>query len=256
MYFRFKWLFILVSIFLSGCQTLNPQIEELQEKNDYLTQELSNTKDKLQQLETENIELSRKVARLNNVTDVLNIEKDSLQENSTSLRSQVRKFFQNNIDELKNFLIVSDLQDYIGSEQLSRPGIEERSLMLIDLENKLPSDGILTSVGGFFVKPGSIIVKVLRPINDEFVVIWESKEIIVEKSGQQMLSFPITVNVEQNDVIGYFFPSGVNVGYDEGTGDTRFSSENLNIGTQIKPTILNGQRQRRAYSIGVFGLLN
>mgnify|MGYP000612124829 CR=1 FL=1 len=83
-----------------------------------------------------------------------------------------REVVQREIDGLKAFLVKGDLLDYVGGEQVARKKYDNRPLMLVDLQNAVPRPGVLTGVGGYFAKPTQMVVKVLRPINKDLVVIW------------------------------------------------------------------------------------
>ena len=76
------------------------------------------------------------------------------------------------------------------------------------------------------------------------------------RAGRQRLEFPVTVGVEKGDVLAYHLAQPGMVGFDTGTGDTRYLDEDIAVGTTVKPSSLEGENDKRAYSVGVFGLLN
>lgn len=153
-------------------------------------------------------------------------------------------------------MVQGGLLDYVGGELVERSNIEEKPLLLVDLMNTIPGPGTLTGVGAHFVKPGTFTVKVLRPVDDKLVVIWDSNPLKVTTPGINRINFLVGVVVEKGDVIAYDFKSGVAVSFDEGTGDTRFLSGELKLGDATKASSLDGEKRRRAYSLGVYGLLN
>ncbi len=240
---------------LAGCQA-PPDIQQLQQEKGAVEQQLKQARDNIDKLQADNVVLEQEVAELNRVIAVLSEEKSSRVEESTSLRGEVRQFVQSQIDQFKQFLLAADLLDYMGGELVERARVDEEPLLVVDLMNTVPRDGTLTSVGGYFQGTGALSVKVLRPVENSLVVVWASKPLAVTERGQQQLKFPVTVGVEKGDVLAYYFSKPGMVGYDTGTGDSRYVDENVAVGSALKRSSLNGEKAKRAYSIGVFGLLN
>ncbi len=239
---------------LSGCQApLNTH--ELEIRNQSLHQQLNLAQNKIQTLESKSQQLQNALNESNRVRKIIGKEKSSRFNESTLLRSQVRRFLQEQIDVYKSFLVNNNLLDYVGGELVERKQYDNRSLMLVDLKNKIPHPGVLTGVGAWFIKPTHMIVKVLRKIDDKLVVVWESRNLNISKTGRIKTRFQVTVGVEKGDVLGYYFPKAAAVAFDKGTGDTRYLSRNLRPGSSISPSSLEGEDQQRAYSLGVYGLL-
>src|SRR5690606_13496874 len=128
--------------------------------------------------------------------------------------------------------------------------------LLLDLANPVPGAGRLTGVGGYFVNAGKFSVKVLRPVDNKLVVIWESQSLHVTQPGIQHIPFTVSVVVEKGDVIAYQLNENISIAFDEGTGDTRFRKESLGLGQTVSASAFGGEKRRRTYSLGVFGLLN
>lgn len=221
-----------------------------------LEQQLADAQREIRELKQTEQQLRDSINDLRHTTTVLTTEKTSRVQESSSLRGEVRKFVQANIDNLKEFMVKGNLLDYIGSEQVPRSKQDGSAMFLVDFANPAPADGALTGVGGFFTNPGMFYVKILRPVGGQYVVIWESKTIDISASGKQFVQFPFTVGIERGDVLGYYFPQQVNVGYDTSTGDTLYNSGDQELGSSLSKTFMSGVSQRRAYSIGVYGLLN
>lgn len=246
---------IILSIFLfSGCET-SSNVQNKQQTVG-LEQQLSNANNKIRKLKQEKYALAETLSNLRHTTKVLKTEKTSRVEESSNLRGQVRTFILHNIDSLKGFMAQGDLLDYTGGAQVPRSNTDTTSLFLVDFLNKMTSEGLLTGVGGVFYQPGIFYVKILRPIGGQYIVIWESKPIKVTTTGKQFLQFPVSVNVERNDIIGYYFPQTVNVGYDISTGDTRYNTSDIPLGGSVSKIGLTGGAEKRAYSLGVYGLMN
>ena len=125
-------------------------MKKLQDQNSSLQQQLGQARQQINTLQAEKSVLKKDVAELNRVVGVLGQEKSSRVQESTSLRGQVRRFVQDQIDGLKQFLLASNLLDYIGGELVERVNVDEKPLLIVDLLNKVPSTGSLTGVSGYF----------------------------------------------------------------------------------------------------------
>jgi len=243
-----------VSVLLISCASQDMQA--MQKKNDQLTQDLSAANSQIQQLKQSESQLRDTIGELRQTANVLTTEKTSRVEESSSLRGQVRKFVQDNIDHLKTFMVQGNILDYVGSELVPRAKVDKGSIFIVDFANAIPTDGVLTGVGGNFTKAGSLVVKVLHPVEGQHVVTWESKPLEVSGTGKQQVQFPVSVGVEKGDIIGYFFPDAPNVGFDISTGDTLYLSSDVALGSTVSKTLMSGASERRAYSLGVYGLLD
>lgn len=249
------YILLLASVFLGACQ-MQPDIQQIKDQNRQLSSDLQRAQSDIAQLKDQELRLREEIAELSRVNDVLDVEKMSRIQESSVLRSQVRRFVQSQIDAYKDFMVLGGLLDYVGGELVERSSLEDQPLLLVDLANPIPASGTLTGVGGYFAKPGKFSVKVLRPMDDKLVVIWDSNPLQVYQTGINQLNFPVSVVVEAGDVIAYHFAGGVLVSFDEGTGDTRFQTEAVKLGELLKPASLSGEKRKRAYSLGVYGLLN
>jgi hypothetical protein len=204
----------------------------------------------------ENRVLKLKINQLSGVVSVLDTEKTSRVKESSLLRNQVRKFVQREITGMKSFLVEGGLLDYIGGELVQRKSVEDTPMTIVDLNNRINSSGVLTSIGAYVVKPSTVKVKVLRYIESKLVVVWESSPIRMNLVGPNRHQFVDSVSVEKGDVIAYEFNKNVGVGFSEGTADSRYSKKPLMLGDSIHVNALLGAKKKRAYSIGVYGLLN
>lgn len=246
---------VVLAMLLAGCQ-VPPDIKTLQDQNGALQQELDEARTNIGKLQADKVLLEQDNAELSRVINVLGEEKSSRVEESTSLRGQVRQFVQMQIDNLKQFLLAANLLDYVGGELVERASLDEKPVLAVDLMNAVPLAGTLTGVGGYFQGTGQLSVKVLRPVKDNLVVVWASHPITIAERGLQRLKFPVVVGVEKGDLLAYYFTNPGMVGFDTGTGDTRYVNEDASVGSALRRSSLNGEKARRAYSIGVFGLLN
>jgi len=252
---RLLLVLVVCLIALSGCGSTSNK-GELQTINKNLRQELAAAQGEIGQLQGRNTLLKQEVENLKQVAAVLNTEKSSRVKESSVLRGQVRKFVQDQVDGLKQFLVAGNLLDYVGGELVERASIDEKPLTVVDLTNRIPSNGVLTGVGAFVIKPTQVKVKVLRNINNNLVTVWESNLIDLLITGPNRHQFANTVGVEKGDVLAYEFPKNVGVGFDSGTGDSRHIEGKLNLGQSVQTKSLLGAKERRSYAMGVYGLLN
>lgn len=249
-----RFLLLGVSVFLLSCQT-SPNIQRLEMEKAEVEAELESARQQISSLESERRILAGDNAELKRVMAILDTEKSSRTQESTQLRMQVRKFTQAQIDNLKEFLVQSDLLDYIGEEIFDRTKMGAEPGVLVDFANPIPRNGSLIGVNGYFAQPTHFFVNVLRPLNDRYVVIWQSQVVEVNKLGYQRVRFPVSVGVEKGDVIAYDFPVSIGVKYDQGTGNTLMSKRSYPLGASIEAGSLKGEEERRAYSLGVIAIL-
>lgn len=246
---------VVVTVLLSACQT-PPNVQQLQDKNQALADQLDKANRSISELKAKESSQAQEMAELNRVITILSAEKSSRVSESSDLRGEVRRFMQNQIDQLKQFLLKSDLLDYIGGELVARKQFDEEPVFIADLANKALRDGVLTGVGGIFNAAGDFRVKVLRQVDDELVVVWESRPFSIRDPGQQRLNFAVNVGVQRGDMLGYYFSNPGMVAFDTGSSDTRYLKKDVHFGETIRISSLSGESQRRAYSIGVYGLMS
>ncbi len=246
---------IVCTTFLVGCGSTSNK-SSTKDLITNLENEIKVSREQNNELRDENSLLKLEVDKLSNVVAALDTEKNSRVKESTTLRKQVRQFVQREITELKSFLVEGGLLDYIGGELVPRKHIDDKPKTIVDLHNRINSSGVLTSVGAYVVKPSPLKVKLLRYIENKLVVVWESNSITMNLVGFNRHQFVDSVSVQKGDVIAYEFVKNVGVGFSEGTADSRYSEEPLMLGDSIHVNSLLGAKAKRAYSIGVYGLLN
>ena len=250
-----QWLGVLALVTLAGCQT-QPNIKQMEDENRTLQGKLDSANSEILALKAREDELEIQVTELSRVMGVLDTEKTVRVQESSELRGQVRRFVQQNVDALKEFLVQSDLLDYVGGELVQRSQVDDKSLLLVDMANPMPANGTITGVSAHFINPGTFTVQVMRPVAGDLVTIWQSGSLQAPKAGVTRVNFPVNVGVEKGDYIAYYFNAPGLVSYDTGTGDTRYQDDPLSLGEVLKAGRLKGEREKRAYSVGVYGLLN
>lgn len=251
---RYPWVLLCSALVLAGCQVA-PDVQQLQDQNTSLQNQLTEANKQNDTLTAEQTLLKQENTELNRVITVLGQEKSSRVEESTGLRGDVRLFVQLQIDNLKQFLLKSNLVDYIGGELVERQQRDAEPVLLVDRGHRVPRHGTLTGVSAFFTGPGIMTVKVLRPVGEDLVVVWESEPITVRELGSQRLAFNVSISVEREDVLAYYLEPGM-VGFDTGTGEMGYRDEDIHVGGVIGVNSLRGDGEKRSYAIGVHGLLN
>ena len=116
---RYPWFLLSTVIMLAGCQAA-PGVQQLQDQNSSLQNQLEESNRQNDTLAAEKALLVQKNTELNRVLAVLGQEKTSRADESTNLRGDVRVFVQEQVDNLKQFLLRSNLIDYIGGELVER----------------------------------------------------------------------------------------------------------------------------------------
>ena len=247
---------VLGMVFIVGCMA-ESNVKELQDANAQLERELMTASDEISDLRVQQERLRSNISELERLIGILETEKSSRVQESSQLRQLVRGFIRDQIDDYRSFLLRGDLLDYVGSEMVQRAHqSEEEMLFLLDLSNPMPRAGTLTGFAGYFYQQGRVGLRVLRPLDDELVVIWTGPEMTIPEPGRMRMNLPASVGVEAGDIVGYYFSGPVAVSHDRGTGEVVRLREDLALGAVIKRKNLTSQSESRTYSIGALGLLN
>lgn len=245
---------VAVCTLLIACQS-TPEVQQLKDENALLRAELKKTRQEITNVRSEHKIMAADNTELKRVMAILDTEKANRTEESATLRAQTRRFTQATIDQLKKFLVHSNLLDYIGEELFDRTKMDIDAAVLVDLANPIPRSGTLVGVHGYFAQTTRFSVYILRPVGERFVVIWQSPEIQAPNIGSDRIQFPVSVGIEKGDVIAYDFPENIGIKYDQGTGNTLLSKKGLVLGASFEKSSLRGEEEKRAYSIGVTAIL-
>ena len=89
--------------FLAACQ-VQPDIQQIKDQNRQLSSDLQQANANIAQMKEQELHLREELAELNRVNDVLGVEKMSRIEESSVLRSQVRRFVQSQNDAYKDYI--------------------------------------------------------------------------------------------------------------------------------------------------------
>lgn len=243
------------ALFITACQS-TPDMEKLKAENATLAAKLKDTREQMDALKAEHKIMAADNIELKRVMTILDKEKTSSTNETAELRAQTRASTQSLIEQLNDFLVQSNLLDYVGEELVQRSLMDIDPLVLVDLDNPVPKNGNLMGVFGDFEQATQLSINVLRPLGDHFIVVWQSPELSVSNAGMQRIAFPNAAGVEEGDVIAYAFPASVGVKYDRGTGKTVLAKKPFELGETISAGNLKYEEEKRAYSIGVTGILN
>ena len=230
-------------------------VKTLEDKNRDLESQLLAVDRELDRLRLDNRLLKAELSEQKRLSEILDLEKSSRKQASHDLKMLIRQYMQRELDQLKDFLLQTDILDYVGSEQIARTEFDAAPAALVDLANPVPRRGTLTGFSAVLAAPTKVSVAVLRPLNGRYVVVWKSQEFEVNETGAIRLSFPVSIGVEQGDVLAYEFSESVEVSFDRGTGDTRLFSKRFSLGDFISLADLKQKKEKRAYSLGVFAIL-
>ncbi len=243
-----------VCVSLIACQS-TPEVQQLKDENTLLKAEIKKTRQEIANVRSEHKIMAADNTELKRVMSILDTEKANRTEESAVLRAQTRRFTQATIDQLKKFLVHSNLLDYVGEELFERTKMDIEPAVLVDMANPIPRSGTLVGVHGYFAQATRFSVYVLRPVGERLVVIWQSPEIRAENIGSERIKFPVGVGIEKDDIIAYDFPESIGIKYDQGTGNTLMAKKALILGASFATSSLRGQEEQRAYSIGVTAIL-
>lgn len=188
------------------------------------------------------------------VEQTLRREKKELVEDGATVRREARSFVKAQMQVLRDFSENKALLDYVGGELISRTHVSGKTLLLVDLQNPMPSAGTL--LGGKLLVNGKTDVSfcILRPQGNNLVLVWISALAAIPEPGLSVVTFNTPVTVGKGDLIGLYSPSDVQVPFSRGTGDTRTLEGPIKVG-QVVPVEALEKDDRRMYSFSVAGFL-
>jgi cell division protein FtsB len=239
---------------VTGCAGSNERLLQLQKENQQLQQLLVQARQDIQTLTAEKTTLNEKVADLTKVSGTLQREKRARVEEAEQLRKSMRGFVQLQMNALREFSLRQDFFDYIGAELVNRQYSGDENLTLVDSGNRLPGDGTLLAVRGYFIVPCRLRMLILRPGEELWQVVQVSEVLEVEETGLKQIDLDVPVEVREGDILGFSFSGPVGIPYDEKTGRTLLFSDPLKAGSRLHIPETKGSPRRRAYSIGGVGL--
>lgn len=238
-------------LFANGCASYR----QLREARKVLAARLSVTEERVAELKAENAGLNEQLTHMTRVAEVLQKEKAVRIQETEMVRSGVRSSVKDQVSALREFSQSSQLLDYVGSELLARENIDTDAGLIIDFSHPLPTAASLVGGKIYAQKRTRVSFCLIRPREDELVVLWSSKLFTVQAPGVVRLNFDTPIAAQKGDLIGLHSPDGIRIPYDIATGDTRSTRTELSVGT-VLPTRSLTKQNERTYSFGVEGFLD
>ncbi len=267
---RWIFLFILVAMTTIGCaancQNIQQQLDACQATltdQDFIIKKQESTIRQKDQKIAEHKEAIEKIsadnAELNRRLNISSNEKGRYDERIKDIASSVREFIKQQMRDNRNFLTGIALEDFIGNELIERAHTGDDKIIIINVAHPVPSGGQINGVGGYFSGPADIIIKLLRPVGNDYIVIYNKQvQVAAEEPGKKYIDFDSPFIVKKGDVIAYYFPDTVNVPYDSDIGTNTYSkmrSDKYQHGDRIAADdIWHTDQPKRKYSLNYYGI--
>jgi len=243
---------ILTVACLCGCTST--RVADMRHEKDALLTELGAQKAQIKDIETRKEMLEKELASQKELAQTLRQEKNARAKDIATVRREARSFVMAQMQVLRDFSENQALLDYVGGELISRAYVEGQALLLVDMQNPMPSAGILL-IGKLFVNDKTdVAFCILRPQGKDLVLIWSSELAAIPGPGLSVVTFNAPVTVEKGDLLGLYSPAEVKVPFSRGTGGTRTLKGPIKAGHKFPIASLE-KDDGRMYSFGVGGLL-
>ncbi|MFZ2633520.1 MAG: hypothetical protein WA081_20030 [Desulfosalsimonadaceae bacterium] len=267
---RWIFLFVLVAMTTIGCaancQNVQQQLDTckttLTDQDFIIKKQESSIREKDQKIAEQNKTIEKLGLDIAELNRQLNISSDEKGRNDARVReinTKVREFMQKQMRDNTNFLTDIALEDFIGEELMPRQHTGDEKLIIIDVAHPVPSGGQINGIGGYFRGPSDVVIKLLRPVGNDYVVIY-TKELTFDAGnpGKKTIDFESPFIVKKGDVIAYYFPGPVNVPYDVNIGIntyTEMESDEYAQGDRIAAEdIWHKDQTKRKYSLNYYGI--
>ncbi len=199
------------------------------------------------------------IAELNRQLTIATTEKGRYDERIRDIAGSVREFIKNQMRENRNFLTNIALEDFIGNELIERANSGDESLIVINVAHPVPSGGQINGIGGYFTGSGDVIVKLLRPVGNDYLVVYNKPvQVKAEAPGEQYIDFDSPFIVKKGDILAYYFPGPVIVPYDVNIGINTYAkirSDHYGHGSRVAADNIWGKETlNRKYSLNYYGI--
>lgn len=267
-----KWIFLfsLVAMTTIGCaancQNIQQQLDSCQATltdNDFVINKQESTLRQKDQKIAEQNETIKKmgtdIAELNRRLNISSNEKGRNNERIRNIASSVREYIKQQMKNNRNFLTGIALEDFIGNELIERAHSGDEKMLIVNMAHPIPSGGQINGVGGYFTDAADIVIKLLRPVGNDYIVIYD-KQVRVDAAApdEKYIDFDSPFIVKKGDVIAYYFPGPVNVPYDSDIGTNTYSpirSDKYAHGDRIAAEdIWHTDQIKRKYSLNYYGI--
>jgi hypothetical protein len=267
---RWIFLFLLIAMTTIGCaancQNVQQQLNTCQATladQDFINKKQKSTIRQKDQKITEQNESIEKmgvdIAELHRRLNISSNEKGRYGERIKNIASSVREYIRQQMKDNRNFLTGIALEDFIGNELIERAHAGDEKMLIVNMAHPIPSGGQINGVGGYFSASADIAIKLLRPVGNDYIVIYD-KQIRVEATepGKKYIDFDSPFIAKKGDVIAYYFPGPVNVPYDSDIGTNTYSPMESNKyahGDRIAADdIWHSDLIKRKYSLNYYGI--
>lgn len=203
--------------------------------------------------------MGKDIAELHRQINILSTEKGRTSERARDIATAVREYIKNQMRDQRNFLTNIALEDFIGDALIERANTGEENIMVVHVAHPVPSGGQVNGIGGYFNGSGNLVVKLLRPTGNDFIVIYDKQiSVSVETPGEQPIDFDSPFIVKKGDIIAYYFPGPVIVPHDINIGTTAYlkmRSDQYPHGSRVASADIwrEGQPLRK-YSLNYYGI--
>jgi len=268
-----RWIFLLMLITMTtigcaaNCQNVQQELNTCQvtlSDQDFIIKKQESTlrqKDQKIAEQKETIEkMGTDIAELNRQLNISSSEKGRYNERIKNIASSVREYIKQQMRDNRNFLTGIALEDFIGSELIERAHSgEEEKILVVNVSHPVPSGGQINGVGGYFMGSADMIIKLLRPSGNDYIVIYNKQvQVDVEAPGKKYVDFDSPFIVKKGDMIAYYFPGPVNVPYDSDIGTNTYSeirSDKFGHGDRVAAEdIWHTDLAKRKYSLNYYGI--
>jgi len=267
-----RWIFLLILVALTtigcaaNCTNVQEKLNTCQTTltdQDYVIKKQEATIRQKDQKIAEQVETIDKlkidIAELDRKLGIVTTEKGRSHERIKDIATSVREYIKNQMRDNRNFLTGIALEDFIGDELIARANTGEEGILVVNVENPVPSGGQINGIGGYFTAPGDMVFKLLRPAGNDFIVIYDKKiSVAADQPGEQHIDFDSPFIAKKGDIIAYYFPGPVNVPYDNNIGTTAYlqmQSDQYPHGSRIASAdIWQAKQIQRKYSLNYYGI--
>jgi len=267
---RWIFLFILIAMTTIGCaancQNVEQQLDTCKATRtdlDLIIKKQDSTiRQKDMQLAEQNKTIEKlglDIAELNRQLGISSNEKGRNDERVRDITAKVREYIQKQTRDNSNFLTDIALEDFVGDELIKRAHTGDEKMMIVNVAHPVPSGGQINGIGGYFAGPSHIVIKLLRPVGNDYVVVY-SKELTFDAgiSGKKYVDFDSPFIVKKGDILAYYFPGTVNVPYDSNIGTSTYfkmDSDEYAHGNRVaSEDIWHANQDKRKYSLNYYGV--
>ncbi|MFO7838510.1 MAG: hypothetical protein R6X08_03280 [Desulfosalsimonadaceae bacterium] len=269
-----RWLLVFAAL-LAVCTGCAASCPTLQERLDDCKQTITNREEKIAEQQTalkkreqridkknEAIEsLEERIAKLEKRLNISGSEQKYYDKRLRELTSEIRSYVKGQIEQNRAFLTRIELEDFIGNPLIARRNLDEGTRMVVDTAHPIPGKGQINGIGGYFSGSGIIVVKILRPVGEDYMVAAsKALEVTADSKGKHLLDFDNPIIVNKGDLVGYYIAGPAAVSYDSGPGVQsyfRMRKDDFNDGRRVEADeIWREKEPARKYSLNYYGVFS